>query len=212
MSPSWLHAERSRISATSRSARSAGWTAVPKCSNNDPSGSRKSYRGGVGLTLTTRTSFPFCRSSPAMPTSEPRASPSGRTCVVTRKRSWVSIRSASGVQSIIMRIPGRGAGRSRRMLFQVTPHRFGVAIPAVFRPCWPALRNDLNRPDAFRSCKSRSGTARCARGSRRWFLPDPDRGCTEVSSSRATGPARCRRAGARPRWPRDGGGRSRIRR
>ena len=217
-----------------------------------------------------------------------------------------------------MRIPGRGAGGSRKMLFQVTPHRFGVAIPAVRRRCSPlsttystpldrppprmqmmpgkslttslkrkrrafksmssnalrlrfrlvspvradldgksailttslkrkrrafkkhvvkcpslalqackpgsgrlgrevsssdpALWYSLDRSNAFRWCNSQSGTARCARGSRRWFLPDPDRGCTEVSSSRATGPARCRRAGARPRWPRDGGGRSRIRR
>ena len=55
------------------------------------------------------------------------------------------------------------------------------------------------------------GTARCVRGSRRWSLPDPGQGCIEVSSSRATGPARCWRASAPPRWPRGVAGRSRIR-
>ena len=64
MSPSWLQAERSRITSTSRSARSAGSTWVPKCSNSVPSGSRKSYRGGVRLAFTTRTSFPFCAEQP----------------------------------------------------------------------------------------------------------------------------------------------------
>ena len=119
------------MTATSRSASSAGWTVVPKCSKSVRSGSRKSYRGGVGLALTTRTSFPFCRSSPAMPTSEPSASPSGRTCVVTRNRSWVSIRSASGVQSMVM-TDSRSQEQEDpgELLFQGTARvDLGVAIP-----------------------------------------------------------------------------------
>ena len=96
------------MTATSRSASPAGMTGRAEVFEERPSGSRKSYRGGVRLALTTRTSLPFWRSSPAMPTSDPSASPSGRTCVVTRKRSWVSIRSASGVQSMLMLSPADG--------------------------------------------------------------------------------------------------------
>ena len=65
-----------------------------------------------------------------MPTSEPRASPSGRTCAVTRKRSCKAIRSASGVQSMLI-------GKGPRQVASVSPHltawRFDAATPTLGR-------------------------------------------------------------------------------
>ena len=111
------------MTIASRSARSARLAWVPKCSKSVPGGSRKSYRGGVRLELTTRTSFPFCRSRPTIPTSDPRASPSGRTCVVTRKRSHEAIRSDSGDQSMLIEgVPaGRAAGQSASLSWRDVP-------------------------------------------------------------------------------------------
>ena len=120
-----------------------------------------------------------------MPTSEPRASPSGRTWVVTRKRSWVSIRSASGVQSIVMLSPERGVRRASVLIHQRSGRRSALATPAAIRWC-------TNRP----------GIGRGGRAPRRSFRRGLPRANTAVSSPRGFAPAPCRRAIARPRWRR----------
>src|SRR5262245_3024709 len=99
-SPSWLQvpvsttmiASASRYSSPGARNRSIGvWTVFAN-----------SYRGPRSLATATRTDLSSCRSAQARPTSDPRASPSGRTWVMIRNFWCDRMKFTNGDQSIGM--------------------------------------------------------------------------------------------------------------
>jgi len=83
--PNCTQALVSRIITISMSAKSAASTPAPIVSIRR-AGSMNAMFGGVAWPLTIRTFFPSASSTPAMPSSLPKASQSGRMWLTNRNR------------------------------------------------------------------------------------------------------------------------------
>src|SRR5918998_1885713 len=96
-------------------------------SRSRPSSRMKRYSPGIGAgpARNIALSLPSCRSASCVAASDPRASPSGFSCVVTRKRSRsrttsaIALRSASVVVWCCCVIRGMGVGGRRELVDQL---------------------------------------------------------------------------------------------
>lgn len=87
--------------------------------------------------MTILTSLPKCLRMPIIPSAEPRASPSGRTWLVTRKRSCAAMNSDRGVQSGIMEaLKNVREGRSRWAYYRREPKAVATGGPVFTDNAW----------------------------------------------------------------------------